>query len=72
MMQALREDPDSETIDIGAGKRKVSISVAPLHWECPVAIDVEAVDKIGDLHVELANSRYIEPEEADDVAESDQ
>lgn len=70
MMQALREDPESDTIDIGAGKRKISVNVAPLHWKCPVAIDVEAVDKIGDLHEELANSRYLETGDAEDAEET--
>lgn len=66
MMQALREDPESDTIDIGVGKRKVAISVTPLHWACPVAIDVEAVEKIGDLQEELASIGYIDTEEDDE------
>ena len=70
MMQALREDPQSDTIDIGAGRRKVAISTAPLHWACPVAIDVEAVDKIGDLQEELASIGYVEDDEVDDEEEA--
>jgi hypothetical protein len=58
MMQYLRNDPDSDHIEIGSGKRKVSICIHPRSWDCPVAIDVEAVDKIGDLQEELAAISY--------------
>lgn len=58
LMQALCAANGDENIEIGEGKRKVSISATPLLWECPIAIDVEAVDKIGDIHEELAALSY--------------
>ncbi|MEZ5548075.1 MAG: hypothetical protein R3E74_09915 [Pseudomonadales bacterium] len=63
IMQALRTNEGDEYIEVGAGKRKVCISVFPLSWECPIAIDVEAVDKIGDIHEELAALSYVNDDE---------
>ena len=65
VMQFLREDQNSDCIDIGAGRRKVSVGIHPLSWDCPVAVDVEAVDKIGDLHEEMAAIRYVVDNEED-------
>jgi hypothetical protein len=44
-------------ICIGSGKQTVRISVTPLSWECPVSIDVEALDRVGSLQAELAAAR---------------
>jgi len=29
------------------------VSTQPMDWECPVSIDVEAVDRIGDFQEEM-------------------
>ena len=46
-------------IIIGDGLQKVTVGVAPLSWECPVSIDVEALDRVGDFQAEMAAAREI-------------
>ena len=50
-------------ITIGDGLQKVAVGVAPLSWECPVSIDVEALDRVGDFQAELAAAREIPGDE---------
>ena len=47
-------------IVVGNGKQAVTVNVEPLSWGCPVSIDVEALDRIGDFQTELASAREIE------------
>ena len=53
----------NRNIEIGVGRRRVSVSASPLEWQCPVSIDVEAMDRIGDFQEEMAAMRYAEDEE---------
>lgn len=61
IMQGLANTDGNHFIEIGTeGKRKVIISTKPLDWECPVAIDIDAVERIGDFQEEMASARYFE------------
>lgn len=62
-------------IVIGSGSQRVAVSVEPLQWDCPVAIDYAAVDRIGDFQEEIAALRFSDDEddtEADDDAENEE
>jgi hypothetical protein len=65
LMQALRSE-NSETIQIGSGARAVAIGVSPLEWECPVAIDVEAMNRVGDFQEEMSSLRFMDDEGDDE------
>ena len=65
LMQALRTE-NSEGIQIGNGRRAVVVGVEPLTWKCPVAIDVEAMDRVGDFQEEMASLRFVEDEDLSD------
>ena len=49
-------------IIIGDGTKAVSVDVAPLSWECPISIDVEALDRVGNFQAEFAATREINDE----------
>ena len=68
MIQALAQAGD--TIEIGKGDEAVSISVAPLQWECPMAIDYHAVERIGDYQAEFAQMKAL-PDD-DDLDNADE
>jgi len=51
-------------IAVGQGREAVKVKVEPLSWECPVSINVEALDRVGDFHAELATVRERGEEEA--------
>jgi hypothetical protein len=56
-------------IVISDGVAKVVVSTTPLSWDCPVSIDSEAVERIGDFQEEMASLRFTEEdslEEAED------
>lgn len=58
-------------IEVGEGKRAVVLDTAPLCWQCPVGLDVEALSGHADLGEELAEFRTRDddaPEEADSFA----
>lgn len=57
MMQALKDTEDNDLITIGTGNHQVAVVTNPLEWECPVSIDVEAVDRIGNFQEEIATVR---------------
>lgn len=67
IMQALKTDGDA--IEIGARKRRVSVNTTPLEWKCPVSIDVEAMDRVGDFQEEMATSRYVDEEDEEESVE---
>ncbi|MFK4751083.1 hypothetical protein [Oceanobacter antarcticus] len=68
VMQALSKTEDKTLINIGSEKKRtVSVSTRPLDWDCPVSIDVEAVDRIGDFQEEMASSRYFEESDIEDA-----
>ena len=70
VMQALSTTEDKTLINIGSEhKRTVSVSTRPLDWDCPVSIDVEAVDRIGDFQEEMASSRYFEERDLENASE---
>lgn len=62
IMQTLSNEEGS--IEVGLGRRQVSVSASPLEWQCPVSIDVEALDRIGDFQEEMAAMRYVGDQEA--------
>ncbi len=49
-------------IIIGSGAQAVSVNVAPLSWECPISIDVEALDRVGNFQAEFAAAHEIDDE----------
>lgn len=55
-------------IEIGEGKRAVVVDTAPMSWQCPVGLDVEALSRQADLGEELAAFRTREDEDDDDAA----
>jgi hypothetical protein len=55
-------------IEIGSGRRAVLVSCTPLQWDCPIAIDVEAMARFEDFQREMAQMRYAD---AEDDGESD-
>ena len=55
-------------ITVGEGTGAVSVDVEPLSWECPVSIDVEALDRVGDFQEELAFARERGDEEEEEAA----
>lgn len=57
-------------ITIGNGLESVSVSVRPFSWLCPVSIDVEALDRVGDFQGELAAARVIGDASDVDVGEA--
>ena len=73
VMQGLANNESKDAIEIGfEDKRKVIVSTKPLEWDCPISIDVEAVDRIGDFQEEMANARYFEEDEAPPLADEDE
>ncbi|WP_425398627.1 TIR domain-containing protein [Aeoliella sp.] len=65
VMQAL--SAEKSTIVVGSGKSRLTVSCTPLRWECPVAIDYHAVERVGDFQDEMAQLRYIEDEDEDET-----
>ena len=61
IMQALANE--NLEIVIGVGKQQVIVSASALQWQCPVAIDYDAVERIGDFQAEMAALRYREIEQ---------
>lgn len=53
-------------IEVGDGKRAVVIDTAPLSWQCPVGLDVEALSRQADLGQEIAEFRTRDDEELDE------
>lgn len=73
LMKGLANNSQLDAIEIGSeDKRKVSVSITPLAWECPTSIDVEAVDRIGNFQQEIATARSPEYEDEDiEIAEEE-
>jgi hypothetical protein len=55
-------------IEVGEGKRAVVVDTAPLCWQCPVGLDVEALSGQADLGEELAECRTRDDEDDEDAA----
>lgn len=55
-------------IIVGKGREAVSVDVEPLSWDCPVSIDVEALDRVGDFQEELASTHERDKEQEDEGA----
>lgn len=55
-------------IEVGEGKRAVVVDTAPMCWQCPVGLDVEALSGQADLGEELAAFRTRDEEDENDVA----
>ena len=55
-------------ITVGERTEAVMIDVEPLSWDCPVSIDVQALDRVGDFQEELAAVHEREEEEEEQVA----
>jgi hypothetical protein len=52
-------------IEVGDGERRLTVSTAPLEWTCPVAIDLEALERVGDFQEEMAAMRFFDEEDED-------
>ena len=64
VMQGLANNANRNAIEVGSEeRRKLVVSTTPLTWECPISIDVDAVDRIGDFQEEMASLRYMEQED---------
>jgi len=61
VMQAIADGKPE--ITIGTSSEMVAVSVNPLQWDCPVAIDYHAVERIGDFQEEIAALRYMDDDE---------
>jgi len=55
-------------IEVGEGRRAVVVDTAPLCWQCPVGLDVEALSGQADLGEELAAFRTRDDEDDGDAA----
>lgn len=55
-------------IEVGEGKRAVVVDTAPLCWQCPVGLDVEALSRQADLGEELAEYRMRDDDDEEDAA----
>lgn len=53
-------------IVVGDGEHRITVKVAPMTWECPVSIDVEALDRTGDFQEELSAIRSLDDAEDPD------
>lgn len=65
MMQRMGQGKD--TIDVGAGREKVSVRTTPLRLECPLSIDVAAMDALDDFQSEFSALREDDEEEGDET-----
>ena len=65
MMQRISQGGD--TIDVGQGKERVSVATTPLRLECPLSIDVAAMDALDDFQIEFAAIRGGDEEEGDET-----
>lgn len=63
-------DIDGEIL-VGEGHTQVSVKVKPLAWDCPVSIDAEALDRIGDFSEEIAGSRHADMSQNSDGSKND-
>ena len=68
VMQAL--ETSEGRIEYGEGKRAVVVSTTPMRWDCPVGLDVAALDCDADLGEELAAYRAHDDEMSADEDES--
>lgn len=57
-------------IEVGEGKRAVVLDTAPLCWQCPVGLDVEALSGHADLGEELAEFRTRDDDDSEEVDSS--
>ncbi len=64
VMQALKGA--SEHIEVGGGRRAVTVSSVPLQWECPIAIDVEAMTRFEGFQKEMAEARDTDEDDDED------
>lgn len=64
VIQALETRPGR--IEVGEGKRAVVINTAPLSWQCPIGLDVEALSRQADLGQELAEFRNRDDDDQDE------
>jgi hypothetical protein len=68
IMQAISDG--APEIEVGSGSSRFAVSTAPLEWDCPISIDIEAVERIGDFQEEMAAIRYAdEDDENEDTDE---
>ena len=65
MMQRISRGEDF--IEVGQGREKVSVATVPLRLECPLSIDVVAMDTLGDFQAEFTTLREDQEDEGGDV-----
>jgi hypothetical protein len=68
VIQALKKKDEPE-ISVGYDHHQVVLSNKPLEWVCPVSIDGEAVDQLGEFHEDFAEQLGQDDDEIDDDAE---
>lgn len=64
VMQALATSQDKHQICIGSREANVRVSTRPMAWQCPVGLDVLALEHLDDLQEEL--SALLDTEQQDD------
>ena len=65
LMQSL--ETNERVIEIGSGKHQVVVSTIPMMWDCPVAIDYEALQRVGDFQEEMASMRYVDLDDKNEI-----
>lgn len=65
VVQALQNE--GGRIQVGAGTRSVQIDTKPLHWQCPVGLDLQALARMKDFGQEIAEIRGADSEEEAEV-----
>jgi hypothetical protein len=68
VMQAL--SGGKPEIEVGSGTRRLAVSTTPIEWQCPVSINWEAVERVGDFQEEMAAMRYLDEDEGEDDEEA--
>ena len=61
VIQALRNDDSN--IAVGTAPNAVIVSTVPLTWDCPIAIDMAAIDRIADLQEEMAQLQEVDEDQ---------
>ena len=68
MTQLLAGDANlARRIIVGEGSESVEVDTTPHSWDCPVALDVLALDRVGDFQDEIAEVREVEGVEGERV-----
>ena len=64
-MQSL--ETNERVIEIGSGKHQIVVRTIPMTWDCPVAIDYKALQRVGDFQEEMASMRYVDLDDENEI-----